>query len=316
MASGGAAEGSGGAVSVAVVGSIVTGFTIFTPRVPGRGENVLADRFEIGPGGKGANAAVACARLGARALLVGRVGCDEFGRDQLVALRAEGVGVDGVTDDPEASTGVAFILVDAEGENTILVVNGANDRLTPDMVEAGLAPHWSSLQAVIVDFEVPPEAVTAAVNSASERGIPVIVDAGPPRPYPPGVWGRAAIISPNEIEAAALIGRPVETSAAAEAAARVLMAAGPGAVVMKRGASGALAVSQDGVWDVPAFRVNAVDTTGAGDAFTGALAVAVAKGSPLPEAVRFACAAGGLATTRRGTMLSLPTLAEVEALMA
>ncbi|MCS7221198.1 MAG: ribokinase [Anaerolineae bacterium] len=302
--------------TIAVVGSIITDLAVLTPRLPARGENILAYRLKIGPGGKGANAAVAAARLGARSILIGRIGDDYFGREELAALRAEGVNTDAVSIDLEVQTGAAVVMVDDEGENTILVIIGANDRLTPEHVEAGLAPHWDHLDAVLINFEVPPAAVAAAVNAAHAHGVPAIVDAGPPRAFGPEIWGRATVISPNALEAAALVGHPVEDEAAAEAAARELLNGGPQAVVLKRGAAGALLVTREGAQHIPAFRVNVVDTTGAGDAFSGALVVALAEGKPLPEAVRFANAAGALAVTRVGTLPAMPTRAEVEAFLA
>lgn len=302
--------------TIAVVGSIITDLAVLTPRLPARGENILAHRLKIGPGGKGANAAVAAARLGARSILVGRVGDDHFGREELAALRAEGVNTDAVSIDPEVQTGAAVVMVDDEGENTILVIIGANDRLTPEHVEAGLAPHWGHLDAVLINFEVPPAAVAAAVNAAHAHGVPAIVDAGPPRTFGAEIWGRATVISPNALEAATLVGHPVEDEAAAEAAARELLNSGPQAVVIKRGAAGALLVTREGIQHIPAFRVNVVDTTGAGDAFSGALVVALAEGKSLPEAVRFANAAGALAVTRVGTLPAMPTRAEVEAFLA
>ncbi len=302
--------------TIAVVGSIITDLAVFTPRLPRRGENILAHRLQIGPGGKGANAAVAATRLGAQTILVGRVGDDDFGHNELAALRAEGVDTDAVGIDPEAQTGVAFIMVDDEGENTILVVIGANNRLLPEHVEAGLAPHWDRLDAMLVNFEVPEATVAAAIRAAHAHGVPVVVDAGPPRPYGPDVWGQATVISPNALEAATLVGHPVEDDAGAEAAARELLAAGPQAVVLKRGAAGALLATREGIERIPSFPVDVVDTTGAGDAFSGALVVAMAEGKPLPEAVRFANAAGALAVTRAGTMPAMPTRADVEAFLA
>lgn len=302
--------------AVAAVGSIMTDVAVFTPRLPQRGENLLAHRLQIGPGGKGANAAAAAVRLGARAVLVGAVGDDHFGREDLAALRREGVVVDGVTIDRETSTGAAVILIDATGENTILVIIGANERLTPGMVESALAPHWATLDALLVNFEVPQEAVAAAVRGASGRGIPVLVDAGPPRTFPPEVWAAATVLSPNELEAATLTGRPMEDTAQAEAIARALLDAGPQAVVLKRGAAGALVATRDEVRHVPGFRVPVVDTTGAGDAFSAALLVAMAEGRDLMAAVRFASAAGALAVTRPGTLPAMPTRTEVEAFLA
>ncbi len=157
--------------------------------------------------------------------------------------------------------------------------------------------------------------IHSAGHGAAKQGVPSIVDAGPPRPFPEDVWRDATILSPNELEAAALVGHPVESEAQAEAAARALLAKGPRAVVIKRGGAGALLATETETRHLPALSVAVVDTTGAGDAFTGALAVAIAEGADLESAVRFANAAGGLATTRWGTMRALPSRSEVDSLL-
>ena len=296
---------------IAIVGSIITDLAVLTPRLPERGENIRAHRLQIGPGGKGANASVAVARLGAQSILVGRVGNDHFGREELSALRAEGVNTDGIGRDPEEQTGAAVIMVDDEGENTILVVIGANDGLTPAHVESGLAPHWGRLDAVLVNFEVPEATVAAAIHAARAHGVPSIVDAGPPRPFRRETWRESAVISPNALEAGALVGHAVESDADVEDAAAELLSAGPRAVVIKRGSVGALLATREGMEHVRSFRVKVVDTTGAGDAFSAALAIAIAAGKPLPQAARFANAAGALAVTRVGTLPGMPTIGEV-----
>ena len=297
---------------IAVVGSIITDLAVLTPRVPDRGENILAHRLQIGPGGKGANAAVAVARLGAQSILLGRVGDDNFGSEELAALRAEGVNTDAVGVDSEAQTGTAVVMIDDTGENTILVIIGANDRLTPEHIEEGLAPHWEHLDAMLVNFEVPEAAVAAAVNLAHERGVPVIVDAGPPREFGADVWGNATVISPNELEAATLVGHPVKSDAEIEDAARQLLAAGPQAVVLKLGPAGAFLATESVTQHYPTFPVKVVDTCGAGDAFTAALVVAMAEGKPLHEAIRIGNAAGSLAVMRVGTLPVMPTRKEIE----
>jgi len=297
---------------IAVVGSIITDLAVLTPRVPDRGENILAHRLQIGPGGKGANAAVAVARLGAQSILLGRVGDDNFGSEELAALRAEGVNTDAVGVDPEAQTGTAVVMIDDTGENTILVIIGANDQLTPEHIEEGLAPHWEHLDAMLVNFEVPEAAVAAAVNLAHERGIPVVVDAGPPREFGADVWSNATVISPNELEAATLVGHPVKSDAEIEDAARQLLAAGPQAVVLKLGPAGAFLATESGTQHYPTFPVKVVDTSGAGDAFTAALVLAMAEGKPLHEAIRMGNAAGSLAVMRVGTLPVMPTRKEVE----
>jgi ribokinase len=301
---------------IAVVGSIITDLAVLTPRVPERGENILARRLQIGPGGKGANAAVAVARMGVESVLVGRIGDDNFGSEELAALRAEGVNTDFVGIDPEVQTGTAVVMIDDEGENTILVIIGANDRLMPEHVEAGLAPHWGDLDALLINFEVPEKSVAAAIHAAHARRVPCVVDAGPPREFGADVWGEATVISPNALEAATLVGHPVESDVEVEDAAWELLAAGPQAVVLKRGSAGALLANSEGITHVPSFRVNAVDTTGAGDAFSGALVVAIAEGKSLQEAVRMANAAGAITVTRVGTLSAMPTRGEIEGFLA
>ena len=170
---------------IAVIGSVVIDLAVQTPRLPTRGETLLGDNFKIGPGGKGANAAVAMQRAGAAAVLLGCIGDDDFGRMEMAALQAEGVDVAAVTIHPEASTGVGIAMIDADGENTILGVLGANDYLSPDDVTQALTLHQDTLNAILVNFEVPEPAVAAAVQLGRDYGIPVIVDAGSRPPLYP-----------------------------------------------------------------------------------------------------------------------------------
>jgi len=301
---------------IAVIGSIVADLAVRTSRVPAVGENLLAESFSVGPGGKGANAAVAVARAGAEAVLVGCIGDDDFGRMELAHLRQEGVNVDAVVADPETATGVAFIMIDADGENTILVVNGANDRLSAEAVSRALESHRGTLDGILINFEIPEAAVAAGVRLGKDQGVPVIVDAGPPRPYDPETWAGCTILTPNALETATLVGHPVQDDATAEQAARELLAAGPQAVVLKRGARGALLLTTEREVHVPAFPVKTVDTTGAGDAFSATLTAAIAEGQPVEQAVRRANAAGALTVTRFGTMPAMPTRQEVDAFLA
>ena len=300
---------------IAVIGSVVIDLAVQTPRLPAVGETLLADNFKIGPGGKGANAAVAVKRAGAAAVLVGCIGDDDFGRMEMAALQKEGVNVDAVAIHPEASTGVGIAMIDADGENTILGVLGANDYLNPNDVAQALALHQDTLNAILVNFEVPEPAVAAAVQLGVDYGVPVIVDAGPARPYTPETWRNCTILTPNEQETETLVGYPVSDDMTAERAARELLGMGPSAVVLHRGAQGALLVTPDDTIHVPSFSVDVVDTTGAGDAFSGALSVTVAEGLPLVDAIRRANAAGALAVTRLGTLPVMPTRQEVEAFL-
>ncbi len=300
---------------IAIIGSVVIDLAVQTPRLPTVGETLLADNFKIGPGGKGANAAVAVQRAGGAAVLVGCIGDDDFGRMEMAALQEEGVDVNAVAVHPEASTGVGIAMIDANGENTILGVLGANDYLTSDDVTRALALHRNTLDGILVNFEVPEPAVAAAVQLGADYGVPVIVDAGPARPYTPETWRNCTILTPNEQETETLVGYPVSDDATAERAARELLGMGPSAVVLHRGAHGALLVTPDNTIHIPSFSVDVVDTTGAGDAFSGTLSVAVAEGLPLVDAIRRANAAGALAVTRLGTLPVMPTRQEVDAFL-
>ena len=301
---------------IAVIGSIITDLVLQTSRVPKVGENILAESLQIGPGGKGANAAVAVARAGSEAMLIGCIGDDEFGRMEMEHLDQEGVDLNGVIIHAEAATGAAIIMIDAEGENTILVVNGANDHLSEDAVVNILNTHRNTLDGILVNFEIPEAVVAAAVQVGAEFRIPVIVDAGPPRAYAPETWANCTILSPNALEAATLVGYSLDEETDIEQAARELLAAGPQAVVLKLGSRGAMILSKEYETILPGFPVEVVDTTGAGDAFSGTLSVAIAGGLPLEEAVRHANAAGALTVTRFGTMRVMPTRQEIDAFLA
>ncbi len=235
---------------------------------------------------------------------------------ELEALAREGVLIDGVRVVAGSETGVAVIMVDDRKENTILVSLGANDALSPDSALEALEPLWPGLDALLVDFEVPQAVVASVIDEGSRRRVPVVVDAGPPRRWGPETWGRAAVVSPNREEAAAIAGRDLPSDDAVRAAAREMLRAGPGAVVVKMGAAGALVCTRASVAAVPAFPVTPVDTTGAGDAFTAAMTVAIAEGADLETAARRGCAAGALAVTRFGTMPAMPTLQELESFLA
>jgi ribokinase len=301
---------------IAVIGSIITDLALQTTRVPNVGENLQAKSLKIGPGGKGANAAVAVARAGAQAVLIGCIGDDEFGRMEMAFLNQAGVDLRGVTIHPEAATGAAIIMIDAQGENTILVANGANDHLSSEAVVKELQAHQDTLDGILINFEIPEAAVAAGVWIGMELGIPVLVDAGPPRKYAPETWAHCTILTPNALEAATLVGYPIDDERKAEQAARELLAAGPQAVVLKLGGRGAMIITAEQTAIIPSFSVEVVDTTGAGDAFSGTLSVAIGEGLPLEEAVWRANAAGALTVTRLGTMSAMPTRQDVDAFLA
>lgn len=301
---------------IAVVGGIVVDIAVKTPRPPALAETLLAQSFKVGPGGKGANAAVVVARSGAEAVLVGCVGSDDFGQMILTHLKREGVDVSAIAIAPAGiPTGMGVAMITDDGENTILGVMGANDHLSGRAVEEALSAHEDPIDAILINFEVPEEAVAAAVETGARLGIPVIIDAGPARPYSAKAWAKCTILTPNIQEIGVLVGYEVADDASCETAARELLTMGPRAVVLHRGERGALITTPEASVPVPAFPVKAIDMTGAGDAFSGTLTVAIAQGLPLEQAVYRANAAGALAVTRLGTMPIMPTRQEIDTLL-
>ncbi|MBC7287095.1 MAG: ribokinase [Armatimonadetes bacterium] len=302
------------AVKAIVLGSANMDLVVQSPRMPVAGETVLGGRFQKVRGGKGANQAVACARLGAETWMLARVGTDAFGDELVAGLRSDGVNVDLIVRDPDEPSGVAFIVVDASGQNSIVVAPGANMRLSPEDLERVVS--WAAFDVLLMQLEVPTSTVLEASRKASEAGVLTVLDAGPPQPVPKELLGAVDVLSPNETEARAILGLPADAPLVPDEAAQRLLELGAKAVVLKLGADGALLATADGLWRVPAFRVEPVDTTGAGDAFTAALAISLAEGRPLQDAARFACAAGALACTVFGAAPSMPSREAVERMLA
>jgi ribokinase len=283
-------------------------------RVPAAGENVRGSDLRTIPGGKGANQAVACARLGAETVFLGRVGDDAFGERLRQGLAEAGVRTDAVQSVTGCASGIALILVDAAGQNTIVVTAGANGRLAPQDVDAA-RPLFESADAVVLQLEIPPETVARTIRLAREAGKPTILDAGPPsRPAGPAVF-ECTVLTPNEAEAAALLD-VAPGSRSPEAMAEELLARGPKAVVIKAGGQGAVVAQGSRLVRIPAYKIDPVDTTAAGDAFTAALAVEWVKGTDLAAATRAANAAGALACLRLGAQPSMPTADEVARFLA
>jgi len=300
---------------VTVVGSLNMDLVVRAPRIPRPGETIIGGEFRTVPGGKGANQAVAAARLGAQVAMVGRVGGDAFGGLLLENLAAAGVDHTFVTRDPQAATGVALIEVDDAGQNSIVVVSGANMRLAPADVEAAAAAIGVA-DVLLLQLESPLETVTRAAQVAHARGVTVILNPAPARPVPDGLLGLVDVLIPNESETALLTGLPVGDQEEAQAAAAALRRMGVATVILTLGGRGALLAYEGGAELFPAFDVTPVDTTAAGDAFVGGLAVALAEGRPLQEAVRWGNAAGALATTRLGAQPSLPTRQALDDMLA
>jgi ribokinase len=293
---------------IAVVGSVNLDIVVGVDRHPAPGETVLGgDRVDL-PGGKGANQAVAAARLGRDVALVGRVGADPDGQRLRGVLETEGVRLDHLRDDPDAPTGVALIAVAPSGENTIIVSPGANARVGPEDVAAagGLL---ADAAVTLLQLEIPPEAVGAAVAAA---GGTLVLNPAPARELPGEVLARVDVLVPNRSELGVLGSAPEPADAgAAVALARRLQ--GPRSVVVTLGAEGVVVVERDRVERVPAPVVEAVDATGAGDAFCGALADALARGAELVEAARWGVAAAALSVGVQGAQAGLPRAEQVRA---
>ncbi|MCX5133069.1 MULTISPECIES: ribokinase [unclassified Streptomyces] len=293
-----------------VVGSANADLVVRVERRPAAGETVLGSDLVVHPGGKGANQAVAAARLGARTALLARVGDDGHGRLLLDAQRAAGVDTVGVLVGG-APTGVALITVDPSGDNSIVVSPGANGRLAPEDVRAAGSLFHAS-RVVSAQLEIPLETVVEVVRSLAEGGR-LVLNPSPPRPLPSEVLAACDPLIVNEHEARVIAGDDLGDSP--EDWARALLALGPRSVVITLGAAGALVAERAGARvRVPSVRVAAVDTTGAGDAFTAALAWRLGRGESLPEAAGYAARVGAAAVTRAGAQESFPTAEEVAAL--
>lgn len=300
---------------ICVVGGINMDLVVQAPRLPRPGETVQGGSFARFGGGKGANQAVAAGRLGAAVEVVGQVGTDPFGEELLAGLQQEGVGVEGVRQAPGTATGIAVIAVAPDGENAIVVAPGANLA----WAEAALTDVErlaAGCRLLIVNLEVSPAAVARAVRAATRGGAQVILNPAPHRTGDESCFGEVDLFVPNQVEAALFAGVEPEGVRDWGEVGRRLRGLGPRTVIVTLGAEGSLIVDGDGATHVPGFRVPVVDTTAAGDAFVAGLAVAVLRGSPLRDAVRFANACGAVAVTRAGAQPSLPRRPEVEALLA
>ncbi len=303
------------AADVLVVGSLNMDLRIRTPRLPAPGETLTGSGFDTDGGGKGANQAVAAARQGARVAMLGAVGQDAHGAALLAALQADGIDTHAVERIAGTPSGTAAILLMPDGENSIVVIPGANHALTPERVRAQ-ADRLRQARVVVAQLECPLDAVAEALAIAREAGAVTVLNAAPVQPLGDALLGQLDWLVVNEIEAAALAGMPVPGPAEARAVAEQLRRRGPRQVLVTLGAEGLVLAGPEGTLALPAPRVQAADTTGAGDTVVGALAAALAAGRPLREALTRAQAAAALAVTRLGTQSAMPTAAEVDALVA
>ena len=302
---------SGGVV---VLGGINMDLVTISARFPRPGETVVGSRFLTYPGGKGANQAVAAARMGAATTMVGRVGDDVFGPQLIETLRDSGIKVDGVAVAQDTTSGIAVINIDESAQNQIIQILGANDTCgDAEAVRVGQA--LVNASTLLLQLEVSVDLSLKVAKEAFEQGKTVILDPGPVRHIPSEFFAYCSVITPNETEAQALVGFPVVDRTSAAQAAEQLLARGVGIAVVKLGAQGVYFANADGGDFVTPFQVDAIDSVAAGDAFNGALAVSLAEGATLEQSVRMAAAAGALAVTKSGAQDSMPYRKEVEGLL-
>jgi ribokinase len=294
---------------IIVVGSLNADLVVRTPRFPQPGETITGEDLKIIPGGKGANQSVAAARQDAAVAMVGRVGNDSFGPELINNLKQNNVDASQVQIDSQAATGTATIIVDANGQNSIVLSPGGNGRVSPADVNR---VSFSGYTLLLLQLEIPLETVLAAARRAKESGLRVLLNPAPARALPEDLIALPDFIVPNESELSLLTDQPVQDMSSAEHAAEVLLTRGAQNVIVTLGANGALIVNRELTKHIPSFKVDVVDTTAAGDAFIGGFASALLQDKSLEDAVRYGCACGALATTKFGAQPSLPAREEVE----
>ncbi|MEQ4518209.1 ribokinase [Pseudarthrobacter sp. B907] len=300
-----------GREGVIIVGSITADVTTFSKRLPKRGETILGEEFTLLLGGKGANQAVASGLAGAPSFMVGCVGNDLF--RPLVTGGLEDHGVD--TSElrvVEAPTGIAHIRVDDSGENDIVMVPLANDYLGPEQITAAITRLAARASVLLTQLEIPREAAAHAVRAARAAGLTVILDPAPAAALDQQTWASVDFVTPNETEASLITGIPVTDQASAIRAGEWFLAQGTGGAIITLASAGAVLVTAERQAAFESFPVTAVDTTAAGDAFSGYLGASLAAGLPIDDAIRRAMAAGALAVTKKGASPSLPSAADVE----
>ena len=295
---------------VVVVGSLNMDLVMRTPRVPVGGETLHGHEFSTLPGGKGANQAVACARLGAKVAMIGQVGNDGFGTTLRDGLAADGIDTSGVLQTSAVGTGVAMILVEDIGQNRIVLAAGANGALTPADIDAHAA-RIGGAAMLVLQLEVPMPVVQRAIGIAHAAGVPVLLNPGPASPLPEAVWSQIDILVPNESEATLLSGVEVSDATSAYAAAKVFRQRGVKCVLITLGANGVAVIDDAGERHLPAHVVKAVDTTAAGDTFIGGLSAGLVEGLAMDDAVALGQRASALCVTRHGAQPSIPYRREI-----
>ncbi|MCH7916800.1 MAG: ribokinase [Planctomycetes bacterium] len=300
---------------IVVIGSSNTDLIVKAPRIPKPGETVLGGRFIKAAGGKGANQAVAAARAGGQVSLIARIGEDAFGAEALSGFQADGIDTAWIRKDAVHASGIALIVVDGQGENSIVVAPGANEHLSPEEVIAA-AEAIDQASIMVLQLEIPMPSIETATRLAADRGVPVLLNPAPAQALPAALLEQVSILTPNETEVESLTGIPVSDEASARRGAHALRDRGVDTVIITLGPRGVYCLSSSLEGLVTGFSVQAVDTTAAGDTFNGALAVALAEDVDLSEALRFAQAAAALSVTMEGAQPSAPLRKTIERFLA
>ena len=293
------------------MGSYNTDLRIKAGKIPNPGETVIDGIFSSGGGGKGANQAVAAVRTGADVSFIARVGSDVLGKEGLQRLADEGIDTRFITQDPKHATGVAFIVVDHRGENSIVVASGANALLSPHEIEK--AQHEiASAKVLLVQLESPLVTVRSAIEIARRNDVLVILNPAPAQPLPNDLLGLVDIITPNIVEAEMLTGVKISDDESLRTIAQLFLDRGIKIVAITLGKKGIFLATKNAMESIPAFDVHAIDSTGAGDVFSGSLAAFIAEGMPIEEAARMAVASASISVTRIGALISGPHRTEIE----
>lgn len=300
--------------AITIVGSFAVGLTIRVPRLPVKGETLIGCNFNQGPGGKGSNQAVQAARLGCNVEFIGMIGDDHFGEIALDLFAREGVGTSFLYHTTDCNTGVGFIIVDDDGNNLIALDPGANRLLRPEHVEQAAETIRRS-DVLITQLEIPVESAAYALDLGNRVGVLTVLNPAPAQQLPLEVFRAVRVLTPNETEAKILTGRSPDEDVDPLQLCEDLLDLGVNVVVLTMGAKGAFVVSRDTRFQVPAFKVDVLDSTGAGDSFTATLAVSLAQGLDLKEAVQRAAAAGALTCTKIGVIPALPRKEELDSFL-
>lgn len=300
---------------ISVVGSCNMDIYATTEHLPEPGETVIGHSYNMTMGGKGANQAVAASKLGGDVTMIGRVGCDAFGRQMVDTLNSYGIHTSHIHCDDEAGSGMALIVVDRRPENVIVVIPGTNMRITPqDVLAAETEIKQSSV--LLMQLEIPLDAIEAAIQTARLGNCLCILNPAPARQLPEVILQNIDLLTPNQNEARLMTGIPADTIEGARKAGEKLLEMGVPAVIITLGASGCLLVNKEGSLHIPAFSIaDAIDPSGAGDAFMGGLAIALAEGRTLEQAARFGNASGALSTRKQGAMPAMVTRQELDAFL-